>query len=90
MSEAETILREVRSLREVVADLRSSLQSALSVIDKDHDRFIGRQEMAERLDISPSTLDRRVKSGTVPRPVNGKWLLSEVRDWEMQQKGKAA
>lgn len=90
MSEAETILREVRSLREVVADLRSSLQSALSVIDKDHDRFIGRQEMADRLCISASTLDRRKKAGTVPRPVNGKWLLSEVRDWEMQQKRKAA
>lgn len=53
MSEAETILREVRSLREFVA-----------------------------------TLDRRVKAGSAPRPINGKWPLSVVVDWEMQQKGK--
>lgn len=90
MTTEEAVLQEVRALREVVADLRTTLHSAIAVIDKDHDRFIGRQEMADRLGVSTATLDRRVKAGTVPRPVNGKWLLSEVREWEMQQKRKAA
>ena len=75
MSEAETILREVRNLREFVATIA--------------DRHIGRHELAERWDISPATLDRRVKAGSAPRPINGKWPLSVVVEWEMQQKRKA-
>jgi len=48
---------------------------------------LNRQDMAERLDVSPSTLDRRVKAGTVPRPnADGKWLLSEVVEWEAGQR----
>lgn len=48
---------------------------------------LNRQDMAERLDVSPSTLDRRVKSGAVPRPgADGKWLLSEVVEWEAGQR----
>jgi predicted DNA-binding transcriptional regulator AlpA len=44
---------------------------------------LSRQGMAERLDISISTLMRRVKNGTAPRPnADGKWLLSEVLEWE--------
>lgn len=46
---------------------------------------LSRQEMADRLSVSISTLMRRVNQGTVPRPnADGKWLLSEVVEWENQ------
>jgi len=51
-------------------------------------RHLSRSEMAKRLGVSPSTIDRRAAAGSIPRPINGRWLLSEVMAWEAGQQGK--
>jgi predicted DNA-binding transcriptional regulator AlpA len=44
--------------------------------------------MAQRLNVAPSTIDRKAAAGSIPRPINGRWLLSEVMAWEAGQAGK--
>jgi len=51
-------------------------------------RHLSRSEIAKRLGVSPSTIDRRAAAGSIPRPINGRWLLSEVMAWEAGQQGK--
>jgi len=51
-------------------------------------RHLTRHEMAQRLNTSPSTIDRWARAGSIPRPRNGRWLLSEVMAWEAGQQGK--
>ena len=42
-----------------------------------------RTQMCERLGVSSNTLTARVRKGDVPTPgKDGKWLLSEVVEWE--------
>jgi predicted DNA-binding transcriptional regulator AlpA len=48
-------------------------------------RHLSRSEIAKRLGVSPSTIDRRAAAGSIPRPINGRWLLSEVMAWEAGQ-----
>ena len=43
------------------------------------------ERLAQRLGISTSTLARRVQSGAVPAPVNGRWPLATVVEWEAAQ-----
>lgn len=67
----KTELQQIRTLLQVVAHATN--------------RHIDRHEFAERLGISTSTLDRRIKAGSVPAPVNGKWSLVAVIEWEQSQ-----
>ena len=47
---------------------------------------LSRADMCERLQISSNTLTARVRKGDVPNPgKDGKWLLSEVVEWESRQ-----
>lgn len=71
MTTIESIASEFTALREFVAHLA--------------DRHIDRHEMARRLGVSPATVDRRAKAGSIPAPINGKWLLSSVVAWEIAQ-----
>ncbi|MFV0678590.1 helix-turn-helix transcriptional regulator [Variovorax sp. tm] len=42
-----------------------------------------RAEMCERLGVTSHTITYRVRRGEMPRPgADGKWLLSEVIEWE--------
>ena len=46
-------------------------------------RRMSHAEMCERLGIGRNTLTRRIDAGKVPRPgADGKWLLSDVVQWE--------
>jgi len=45
-----------------------------------------REEMAARLRISTKTLTDHVRRGLAPSPAtDGKWLLSEVLEWESKK-----
>jgi hypothetical protein len=45
-----------------------------------------REEMCERLRVVGKTLTDRVRRGKVPSPCeDGKWLLSEVLEWESRE-----
>lgn len=45
-----------------------------------------REEMCERLRVSGKTLTDRVRRKVVPSPcTDGKWLLSEVLEWESRE-----
>lgn len=47
---------------------------------------LSRERMCERLQISGKTLTDRVRRKVVPSPgEDGKWLLSEVMEWESRQ-----
>lgn len=65
----ETVAAELRAIREFMAAIG--------------DRHLDRHEFAERLSVSVDTLDRRVKARTVPQPLNGKWPLSSIVEWEL-------
>jgi hypothetical protein len=68
----DQLVQEVRSLRETVLTLCKYIGPHLS-----------RDQMCARYDVSHSTLARRVKLGYLPKPgTDGKWLLSEVMEWE--------
>lgn len=64
----EQVADELRVIREFMATIG--------------DRHMDRHEFAERLGVSVDTLDRRVKAGSVPKPLHGKWPLSEIVEWE--------
>lgn len=64
MSEADLILKEVRSLRGDVARLLGTR--------------ITREQYADRLGVSLSTFDRMNKAGQTAKPLRGKWLLADV------------
>jgi len=56
------------------------------LIAKLHGERLTREEMVGRLRISGKTLTDRVRRGIVPSPgSDGKWLLTEVMDWESRQ-----
>lgn len=47
---------------------------------------LDRAQMAERLGVHRNTLARRMTEPGFPRPgTDGKWLLSEVIEWEQRQ-----
>lgn len=71
MTTIEAISQDVQALREFVSHLA--------------DRHIDRHEMAKRLGVSPATVDRRAKAGSIPAPINGRWPLSAVVAWEISQ-----
>lgn len=68
MSELAELRQDVRSLRETVLTLLN--------------RRLSRQDMADRLGVTTRTLARMIDAGKVPPPRDGKWLLSEVVQWE--------
>ena len=71
----EDVAHELKAIREFMAGIG--------------ERHLDRHQFAERLGVSLATIDRRVKSGSVPMPTNGKWPLSSVIEWERsQQRGK--
>ena len=66
------IAAELRSLRETVLTLMRYVGPRLS-----------REQICTRLSITRTTLTRRVATGQFLRPMaDGKWLLSEVVEWE--------
>lgn len=71
MSELAELRQDVRSLRDTVLTLLN--------------RRLSRQDMADRMGVTTRTLARMIDAGKVPQPVNGKWLLSEVVEWEAQR-----
>lgn len=70
------------TLEEVAQDLRAIREFMAGI----GDRRLSRAEFADRLGVHPTTLDRRVKAGSVPRPVDGRWPLSAILAWEESQK----
>lgn len=74
-------MTELQALRTEVQQMRALLQ----VVAQATNRHIDRHEMAQRLGISTSTLDRRIKDRTVPAPINGRWSLVAVVEWEQSQ-----
>lgn len=73
-----------------IEDLRQdvrSLQATIIVLCDQMGARLGREQMCNRYRISRNTLTARVKAGHVPRPgADGKWLLSEVVEWEARSK----
>lgn len=71
MTEA-AIAEELRSLRETVATLVRMFGPRLT-----------REQVCLRLGVSRNTLTKRLELGQYPRPgKDGKWLLSEILEWE--------
>lgn len=66
MTEIAALTHEVRSLRLILLGTR-----------------LNKTDMAKRLGITLNTLQARVKRQEVPAPGrDGKWLLSDVIEWE--------
>lgn len=66
-------------------DLHRRFSSLERVVVTLLNRRLSRQEMADRLGVTTRTLARMIDAGKVPPPRDGKWLLSEVVEWEAQR-----
>ena len=78
-------MTEIAELRQ---DVRS-LQQMISVLCNQMGARLNREQMCDRYKVSRNTLTRMIETGKVPRPVNGKWLLSEVVEWDLKSPGNA-
>ncbi len=66
------IVEELRRLREAIHTLVRYIGPRLT-----------REQVCLRLGVSRPTLARRLEQGQYPRPgTDGKWLLSEILEWE--------
>lgn len=74
--QVEALIQQVRILSTAVQMLCTQNGTRLNV-----------QQFAERLGIHRNTLANRLKTDrTMPRPgKDGKWLLSEIIEWEQRQ-----
>lgn len=74
MSEAD-LLKRIDALTDAVKLMASALGTRLT-----------RDQMAARLGVHRNTLARRLQAPDFPRPGrDGKWLLSEVIEWETRR-----
>lgn len=71
-------MSETTTLQELRSDVRSLRETVLTLLN----RRMSRQDLADRMGITTKTLARRIEEGKVPAPVGGKWLLSEIVEWE--------
>lgn len=71
-------MNEASGIQELRQDVRSLRETVLTLLN----RRLSRQELAERMGITTRTLAKRIEAHQVPQPVNGKWLLSDVVEWE--------
>lgn len=68
----QAIAQELHQLREAVITLTQFIGPRLT-----------REQVRARLGVSNPTLNKRIESGQFPRAGrDGKWLLSEVLEWE--------
>lgn len=66
------IANELRSMRETINTLVRYIGPRLT-----------REQVCQRLGVSRNTLTKRLELGQYPRPgKDGKWLLSEILEWE--------
>ncbi len=67
-------------------DRIDSLTSAVLMLARIQGTRLTRAQLCERLGIHRNTLRTRSTERGFPRPdVSGKWLLSEVIEWEIQR-----
>ena len=72
-------MSEVEELRRSVSDLSASI----IVMARALGTRLNREQMCQRLDIHRNTLAKRQQEPGFPKPGrDGKWLLSEVIEWE--------
>lgn len=63
-----------------------SMTKAFTVMASLMGARVTRHQMCERLGVCSKTLTTRVRNGDVPSPCSdGKWLLSEIVEWESRQ-----
>lgn len=67
----------------LMAERLEKLTSAVLFMAKNNGTRLSRADMCERLGVCSKTLTERVRKHKVPAPGNdGKWLLSEIVEWE--------
>ncbi len=70
----------------VILERLDSLTRAFVALARLTGARLTRAAMCDRLGISSKTLTDRVRKGQVPTPGrDGKWLLSEVVEWESRE-----
>lgn len=74
-------MTEAAAIQELSRNVRDLQETVLTLLN----RRLSRQDLADRMGITTKTLAKRIDAGQVPQPTNGKWLLSEVVEWERGQ-----
>jgi len=68
---------------EALLERIDNLTRAVVMLARNTGARLTRADMCARLNICSKTLTARVRAGEVPTPgADGKWLLSEVVEWE--------
>ena len=80
-------MSDTQALAHQVAQLTTSIQSMERLLTTVLGTRLSREQLAERMGIHRNTLAKRLSTDTrFPRPgSDGKWLLSEVIEWEQRQ-----
>ncbi len=66
-----------------IAKRIEALTTAVMLMAQNTGARLTRAQMCERLGVCGKTLSDRLKRGAVPQPgADGKWLLSEILEWE--------
>lgn len=75
-------MSEVEELRRSVDELAASV----TLMAKTLGTRLNRDQMCQRLDVHRNTLARKMQEPGFPQPgPDGKWLLSEVVEWEQRR-----
>lgn len=61
------------------------LGQSVQLLARSEGTRITRAELAQRLGVHRNTISRLTASKDFPKPCNGKWLLSEIIEWELSK-----
>lgn len=68
---------------DAILERLNRIESLMTILARRGGDRLTRAEMCERLGVTSHTITYRVRRGEIPRPgADGKWLLSEVIEWE--------
>lgn len=71
-------------MQQAIFERLDTIAYALAALARRGGDRLTRAEMCERLGVTSHTITYRVRRGELPTPgADGKWLLSEVIEWEL-------
>ena len=68
----------------LILEKMNLLENSLKVMAQTFGARLTREELAKRFNVSRSTLSKIERSPNFPDPIRGKYLLSEIMEWELR------
>lgn len=86
----DAIIKELKTINESLLNKVDTLAYAVKALCVQHGGRLNRQQFADRLGIHRNTLVKFLaRDRSMPRPGDdGKWLLTEIIEWELRTRRK--